>query len=723
MPVHSRLATPSSFATGKTERAPILGDPLYQEDFYDQRLIKPSGGSGEIVYTGVDLENKGGMVMIKSIVQGTSECPMLIDTELGIQKYWELSKNIVSSTDSNSVEAFTTTGLRMGSNPAWNDSSGNRQYMYYTFAKQEKFFDIIKYTGNGEDNHTIAHNLNGTVGMMWIKGDIGESWAVYHRGYNAGVNPELYNTSLYDDGVATTSPTWTYWGTPGTQPTTTHFTVGNTDTVNKLGTIYYAYIFGHNELESEKIFGPERNKPMIFCGRLGANQNGVVQDIGMEAQLVLSKTTNASYNTGGGIGDTWRLIDAARNMSFSHDSPWFSLSYGYLNPQMSVWGQIGCQAARGWRPRSQGAFQDTVYMAIGGNAYKNPDVTKAGLDTIFVQQNSENPGTYNKIGYDRPLSTRKQIDLYIAKRYTNTQGNATQRGNNGEWRLVDRAMGATKNLWPSWASTIASFATDQGTNVVKNVSGSDRTFKTAGHGTISAMTPMSASDAKYWSVGFTKQRKFFDLQAYDGNGSTLDLYHNLESDPEMIWFKDIDTTQDWLVYHKDLGTGWKLALNQSTGKIATGATGRINSIDGTKINIEGSLLNLGGNKYLAYMFASFPGFSKIGSYNANAGNTIDIDCGFQWTQTDGPALIIIKRTDAGSSGKWMWWAREYSPVQSTGSSRFLITSGTYKNLDQYSAETEDLYKTDTGIRIAATTNNPINTTGGEYIYYVVAPDT
>ena len=35
MPVHSRVATIDSFATGKTERVPFLeGDPLYMEDFY-----------------------------------------------------------------------------------------------------------------------------------------------------------------------------------------------------------------------------------------------------------------------------------------------------------------------------------------------------------------------------------------------------------------------------------------------------------------------------------------------------------------------------------------------------------------------------------------------------------------------------------------------------------------------------------------------------------------
>ena len=46
MPVHSRVTTPSAFATGKTERVPFREvDPLYMEDFYDQRLMKPPGGT------------------------------------------------------------------------------------------------------------------------------------------------------------------------------------------------------------------------------------------------------------------------------------------------------------------------------------------------------------------------------------------------------------------------------------------------------------------------------------------------------------------------------------------------------------------------------------------------------------------------------------------------------------------------------------------------------
>ena len=80
-----------------------------------------------------------------------------------------------------------------------------------------------------------------------------------------------------------------------------------------------------------------------------------------------------------------------------------------------------------------------------------------------------------------------------------------------------------------------------------------------------------------------------------------------------------------------------------------------------------------------YLFANYPGWSKIGLYNGtgtvSSGVTHDIDCGFSPTDgvlntsNGGPSNLLIKRVDTGSSGAWWMWNRHYDNIyQSTSSS-------------------------------------------------------
>ena len=47
-------------------------------------------------------------------------------------------------------------------------NGGSDEYVAWTFRKQEKFFDIVTYTGTGS-SHNISHNLNTTPGMVIVK--------------------------------------------------------------------------------------------------------------------------------------------------------------------------------------------------------------------------------------------------------------------------------------------------------------------------------------------------------------------------------------------------------------------------------------------------------------------------------------------------------------------------------------------------------------------------
>lgn len=65
-------------------------------------------------------------------------------------------------------------------------------------------------------------------------------------------------------------------------------------------------------------------------------------------------------------------------------------------------------------------------------------------------------------------------------------------------------------------------------------------------------------------------------------------------------------------------------------------------------NYSGGNVNSNGNNGVAYLFASLPGVSKVGSYTGN-GSSQTINCGF----SAGARFVLIKRTDA--AGDWFVW--------------------------------------------------------------------
>jgi hypothetical protein len=128
-----------------------------------------------------------------------------------------------------------------------------------------------------------------------------------------------------------------------------------------------------------------------------------------------------------------------------------------------------------------------------------------------------------------------------------------------------------------------------------------------------------------------------------------------------------------------------------------------------------SVINLGtstatngsGRTYVAYLFASCAGVSKVGSYTGTA-TTKQIDCGF----TGGARFVLIKRTDA--TGAWYVWDTARGIV--SGNDSYLLLNSTAAEvtntdyIDTYSA----------GFEISSTAPAAINASGGSFIFFAVA---
>jgi hypothetical protein len=114
-----------------------------------------------------------------------------------------------------------------------------------------------------------------------------------------------------------------------------------------------------------------------------------------------------------------------------------------------------------------------------------------------------------------------------------------------------------------------------------------------------------------------------------------------------------------------------------------------------------------GQTYVAYLFATVAGVSKVGSYTGT-GNTLQINCGF----TGGARFVLIKRTD--STGDWYCWDSSRGIV--SGNDPYLLLNSTAAEvtntdyIDTYSA----------GFEISSTAPAAINANGGTFIFLAIA---
>jgi hypothetical protein len=166
----------------------------------------------------------------------------------------------------------------------------------------------------------------------------------------------------------------------------------------------------------------------------------------------------------------------------------------------------------------------------------------------------------------------------------------------------------------------------------------------------------SVATAGYVDYAFRRAPEFFDAVAYSGTGTSQNLGHSLGVAPETVIVKNRSSAANWSVYHKDLPSSGILRLNQDVANLA-GDGPFIFGDDSTLIAPTDSVFTVGGadgtsntsgQTYIAYLFATLAGVSKVGSYTGN-GTSQTIDCGF----TSGARFILIKRTD--STGDWYVW--------------------------------------------------------------------
>ena len=202
--------------------------PTYVENVFSTHLYT-GNSSTRTITNDIDLSGKGGLVWIKDRDSG-SNSHLLYDTERGAYNALKSNDTSVNQTRSTGLTGFTSSGFTLGSLGAENGSSNDK--VSWTWRKQPKFFDIVTYTGDGNADRQINHNLGSVPGMMIVKKYAGSTtrWAVYHRSLGTGKFLNL------DDTAATVTQN-DHWQTA---PNATQFTVETNGNVNNSGDSYVA---------------------------------------------------------------------------------------------------------------------------------------------------------------------------------------------------------------------------------------------------------------------------------------------------------------------------------------------------------------------------------------------------------------------------------------------------------------------------------------------------
>jgi len=141
----------------------------------------------------------------------------------------------------------------------------------------------------------------------------------------------------------------------------------------------------------------------------------------------------------------------------------------------------------------------------------------------------------------------------------------------------------------------------------------------------------------------------FSILKYNGSGMAGEglLAHGLGVVPSVIIIKATSASDDWYVYHKDIGATKYVRLNQTAGE--TSASWLENKTPtSTLISLDNGFWGTSSIDYIAYCFAEKQGYSKFGSYtgNGNADGTF-IYTGFK------PAWFMMKNTASGNNWHMM----------------------------------------------------------------------
>ena len=629
------------------------GAALNVEDVFSTYLYT-GNGSTQTITNGIDLAGEGGLVWVKPRSQAYSH--YLYDSERSlIYNLYTNATNGNSTGANDSMDSFNSDGFTITGGANLNLTGVN--YASWTFRKAPKFFDVVTYTGTGSAQ-TISHNLGTTPAVVIVKmtSNIG-GWFVYHSSVGATKYLRLETT-----GAAITNST--IWN--DTAPTDTQFTVGTSGGVNQSGGTYVAYLFAHNDGDGD--FG-DGTQDIIKCGSYTGNGGVQSINLGWEPQWLLIKASSATQD--------WVIYDSMRGVTDSASDVLFANNSNagvYATSHPTRLDPTGFTHMDG-RYAVNGSSVNYIYIAIRRGPMAVPE---SATDVFAIDTGSTN---------DPAFDSGFPVDFAIM----------TEKTSNTDRDVATRMLQGSGLKTNSTAAEVAGYSNF----VFDFMNGWD--------------TASYSTNSLSWM--WKRAPSFMDVVGYTAtNTYGQRIKHNLGVVPEMIWIKNRSSSYDWACWHKDLNNGvnaedYYIRLNNTAAEINSPYVfGGYNSYYPTSEDFEVGLdwrSARGTDKFIAYLFASLDGVSKVGSYTGNGGSSQDINCGF----SSGARFVLVKAA-SGVGDWWMWDTTRGITAGNDSSMRLNYAAAEVTSLDF-------IDPLSSGFTVVGSDSSR-NGSGIRYIYYAIA---
>jgi hypothetical protein len=640
---------------------------LFVEDVFSTYLYV-GNGSTQTITNGINLSGQGGMVWTKA--RSNTRANGIIDTTRGLTKWLSTNTANGEGTYVTTITSVSSTGFTIGNDIDYNENGTTMAS--WTFREAPKFFDVVTTTSTSLGEINIFHTLGVKPGCVFIKRiDSSGDWTVWHRSADQfkylTLNSSAAETNM-PGGVWADAQVSTFYAY-GSGP----FFAANAQ--------YVVYLFAH-------VPGSDG---IIQCGSYaGTGLAGQIATLGWEPQWVMIKATNTATD--------WDMYDTMRGMTTLSDGSaklranTSGAESGPLGGASSVFPTATGFGAGGGIAGVNQSGGNYIYVAIRRGPMRTPTL---GTSVYFT--NTTSAGGDLRWPQGVP-------DLIISSNRTSA----------ANWQFADRLRGLTSQF-PTFnnnAVTTNPFLSSSNTNAEATANCEIGVYSTSsglgGDQYGLGIGPKSASLYSGWF--FRRAPGFFDEVCYTGTGVAGTKAHSLGVAPELIIIKPRSSTGSWIVGTTFGATTFTEAvLNSSNAGFFIAYDNLINAAPtsttfsvGTSSGTNGS-----GSTYVAYLFASAPGVSKVGSYTGN-GSSQTINCAF----TTGARYVLIKRTD--STGDWYVWDSARGIV--AGNDPYLALNTTAAEVTS-----NDSVDTDsTGFVVNQVAASNINVNAATYIFLAIA---
>ena len=664
-------------------------DPTYVDDVFSADIYNGTGGLYQ-QDNGIDLTEHGEMVWFKR--RNSSDSHAIFDTVRGADKLLVSNSSGQHTTVGWGLQ-FNSNGWQVNSNDGQINNNGST-YVAWTFRKCPGFFDIVTWSGNGVQGREIPHNLGVRPGMIILKctNSSSENWIVYHKGQGNGTygNSATKFMNLNSSDASQTGNVIFN----DTAPTDTVFSVGSENSVNGDSKNFVAYLWADGSETAAKIFGKDKDQAIVSCEAYegsGSSSSPSTnpannKDIGFEPQFTIIKGCDSTND--------WKMFCSAMQYGQMMGDFLQSQTSNTMTDARSLIANNTTSEGGGSRFTTNG--NGLLMWYEGGGSVNNQSETFCNLsvrmrDALVCKPDLDGSKYASAVVGDSTAPCFEhdfEVDMGIVKVINSS----------GDWRLGYRKSYKFKAVMNDTSAPSSepdfSFAGGYSTN---------ETVFSKGYFNTSLGT-------SYVSYGF-RRGPGFDVQIYAGDGSNGQAKpHSLGAVPEIIAYRRWSSYEDWTIYSSRANNGTNsiqdaIQFNTNGGEFGFDTSGNGTPPTATHF-YAGYHDRVGGSNhtYVALLFASVDGISKIGQYTGNSANNT-LTLGFA------PKFIWIKRTD--TSANWIIMS------EAQGWSSGADTVGEFNNANQMSTNKEPGNPTANGFTVTGS-DSDWNTSGGTYLYYAHA---